>query len=459
MGTKKDNIKSPKNIIAPGALIHLVSRMLYNMNSTIVTHNMRTTFIALNLVKHYKLNPRCSIQNLFILSYFHTIGFFREDIAFKYSPYESDVSFFSRNKSIESKYIFGCYYLAYMTPLKQEALALENFNEPFNKDLKQFIYQQDYKSIIYFSARLSDYLYRNPERTIPDDLDSIAPGMFDPEVVEAFKLANKDNKIIQRIVDYDYADELNDFLNGIKLTEEEQTEYLKLIIYLLDFKSTSTLKHSINTSCYALALAERLGLSEDDKDNLFTSSFLHDIGKICTPQRILEAPGKLTPEDMGIMKHHVNHSKRLLKDLVPEDILETIYRHHEKLNGTGYPKKLDANDLTQIQRILTVADITSALFDSRSYKGQFSKEQTLGIIKEMTDKGELDPGITEILFSEFDSIQKELPSLQSILTVDYSSVIREFNNYIFSDTSSLLNTVTGEEDIEEIEELEELKDA
>lgn len=454
MESKQPDIEIPKNIIASGSLIHIATRMLYNMNSTIVTHNMRTTFIAMNLVKHFNLNPKCTLQNLFILSLFHTIGFFREDIAFKYSPYESNVSFFSTKKSIESKYVFGCYYLAYMTPLKNSALALENFNQPFNADLKHYIYQEDYKSIIYFSARLSDYLYRNSERTIPDDLDSIAPGMFDPDVVKAFKEANKDNSVIQKIIDYDYSEELNRYLDKLVLTEEEQNAYLKMIIYLLDFKSTSTLKHSINTSCYALALAKRLNLSKADTTTLFTSSFLHDIGKICTPQRILEAPGKLTPEDMGIMKHHVNHSKRLLKDLIPDEILETIYRHHEKLNGSGYPKNLSKDELTQIQRILTVADITSALFDSRSYKHEFSKEQTLAIIRQMTDNEELDRGITDILCNNFDSIQEELPRLQEILTVDYSSVIREFNNYLFSSTYDLWSN-NFDDNIEELEELKE----
>lgn len=456
MESESEFIKVKKNRISSSSIIHIATRMLYNMNSTIVSHNMRTAFIALNIVKYYKMNEKCSVQNLFLLSLFHTIGFFREDITFHYSPYESNVDYFSNDKAVESKYIFGCYYLEYMTPLKKDALALESFNEPYNKDLKQFIYQEDYKSIIYFSARLSDYLYKNAERKIPDDISKIAPNMLDPDIVDAFNKANINNSVIQKIIDYDYTKSLDDYLEKIKLDEEEQKVFLKLIIYLLDFKSTSTMKHSINTSCYALAIAKRLNINSSDIDTLFISSFLHDIGKICTPQRILESPGKLTPEDMGIMKHHVNHSKRLLLNLVPNDILETIYRHHEKMNGSGYPKHVDKDNLTLIQRILTVADITSALSDSRSYKNKYSKEQTISIIKEMTKNGELDETISNLLCDNFDSIQKELPSLQSILKVDYSTVIQQYNNYVFDNTTSIFNPLVDSKDDDVEELLEEI---
>ncbi len=114
-----------------------------------------------------------------------------------------------------------------------------------------------------------------------------------------------------------------------------------------------------------------MGLSPAKLSELYCSAILHDIGKIATPQRILEFPGKLAPEDMGIMRHHVNHSKRILSGHAPEQIIENVYRHHEKLDGKGYPRHLERKDLNLIQRILTVADITSALNDTRSYKAEF----------------------------------------------------------------------------------------
>ena len=231
--------------------------------------------------------------------------------------------------------------------------------------------------------------------------------------------------------------------------------------------------HSINTSCYALSLGKRLRLPDADLNALFTAAIVHDIGKIATPTRILEFPGKLSPEDMGIMRYHVNHTKRILGNIVSKRIFDLAFRHHEKINGDGYPMHLDGSKLTNAQRVLTIADITSALTDNRSYKGEFSKEHTLGIINRMTEAGELDPSIVQKLNAEFDEIRAEQKYLQTFLKVDFSNVLKEYNDYLFNDadliTQNIEDITQGEaaepleevealDEIEEIEEFEELEE-
>lgn len=155
------------------------------------------------------------------------------------------------------------------------------------------------------------------------------------------------------------------------------------------------------------------------------------------------------------MRYHVNHSKKILSGLVPDEILENVFRHHEKLNGQGYPRRLPGEELTLAQRILTIADITSALCDSRSYKGKFSKEQVVEIMMAMTESGEIDADLTEIMIADFDEIQRELPVLQSILSADFSNVLAKYNEYIIDRTSVHHFGIITEE-IGEPEELEEV---
>ena len=93
----------------------------------------------------------------------------------------------------------------------------------------------------------------------------------------------------------------------------------------------------------------------------------HDLGKIGIPLEILENPGRLTLEDMAVMKTHVEKTAVILNGWVSEEIRDLALRHHEKLNGTGYPDGLSASQLTLPQRILAVADIFSALTGERSY--------------------------------------------------------------------------------------------
>lgn len=450
--------EKPVDTLNAGQIIRIANRMLFNINNNIVLHNERTAYLALKIAQAHPMNSRCTLTNLVVLALFHTLGFFRHDILYNETPFGSDLQFFSDEKRIESKYMFSYYYLEFMTPLKNDAQALEGFNQPFDATLKKFLYQTDYKSIIYMCARASDFIAKNPDTPFPADVNELAPDYFDPDYAEVFNQLNKNNALVNQIREKDYFTELEHFLYRIRQSPDETHQILKLLVYFLDFKSTVTLTHSINTSCYALSLGKRLRLNDEDLNTLFTGAIVHDIGKIATPTRILEFPGKLSPEDMGIMRYHVNHTKRILGSIVSTGIFEAATRHHEKLNGSGYPNKLDAKDLNTVQRILTVADITSALTDNRSYKGEFSRERTLGIINDMTEKGELDADIVEVLNIHFDDIRKEQKTFQSFLTVDFSNVLKEYNDYLFNDADAITQNIEDISEIEEAEEIEEIEE-
>ena len=446
------------HVLETDDIINIALRMLACINTETVQHSIRTAYLSYKVVCEHPMGKGCKVENLVLLALFHTIGFFREDIHFGYIPHHNDLDFFGRDKVVQSKYVFACYYLNFMTPLKTDALPLQNFLQPHNKDLRQFLYQEEYKDIIYMCARISDSVMKNKETPLPDNINFIDPGHFAPEYVEAFKKANKGNALVDAIKSEAHVEELSKYISTIRFKQEDNKSLERMLVQLLDFKSTSTMKHSINTSSYALSLGLRMNLSSKELTILYNSAFLHDIGKIATPQRILEFPGKLSPEDMGIMRHHVNHSKRILNGFVPDEVLETVYRHHEKLNGKGYPRHVEGKDLTLIQRILTVADITSALNDSRSYKGEFSKEKTFSIIKNMTDRGELDSFITKFVLEDFDELVKEQAVLQHMLSVDFSKVITNYNDYILSDMGLMADSLLNNADADDIEEIEELGD-
>ena len=450
--------EKPKDTLNAGQIIRIANRMLFNINNNIVQHNERTAYLALKLAQAQPMNGRCSLTNLVILALFHTLGFFRQDLLYNETPFSSDIQFFGDVKKIESKYMFSYYYLEFMTPLKNDAQALEGFNQPFDETLKKFIYQTDYKSIIYMCARASDFMAKNPDSPFPADVNRLAPGYFDPVFAQAFNSLNKNNALIEEIKTTDYLGQLEGYLYRLRMKPDDTHQILKLLVYFLDFKSTVTLTHTINTACYALSLGKRQKLGDEDLNVLFTSAIVHDIGKIATPTRILEFPGKLSPEDMGIMRYHVNHTKRILGKIVSQEIFDTASRHHEKLTGKGYPSQLSAEELNTVQRTLTIADITSALTDNRSYKGEFSKEHTLGIINKMTEEGELDTGIVNILNQNFDDIRREQKYLQTFLKVDLSNVLKEYNDYLFNDADIITQNIEDISEIEEAEEIEEIEE-
>jgi len=191
---------------------------------------------------------------------------------------------------------------------------------------------------------------------------------------------------------------------------QTQLLYMEIISQALDSKDAYTGKHSRDTTRIALAIGKKMKLSKKDLNDLELSATLHDIGKIKVPDDILNAPRKLEPWEFEIIKKHPVESAVFFDDLPGfEKIARYIRHHHEKYDGTGYPDGLKGEEIPFLSRILTVADVYSALTTERVYrrdeKGQkkaFTREMAIEIMENM--KGHFDLDILEI----FKEIAKEL---------------------------------------------------
>jgi HD-GYP domain-containing protein (c-di-GMP phosphodiesterase class II) len=180
-----------------------------------------------------------------------------------------------------------------------------------------------------------------------------------------------------------------------------------------------------------------MNLSEEDQYNLHYGAFLHDIGKITTPLEILEAPRKLTYDEMMIMKQHVAMSETILKDYIDPNILEIAIRHHEKLDGTGYHKGLSGEELTLPQRILAIADIISALTGKRSYKESFEKDKIFTILLNDANNGKISKEVVECVEVHFEQLMMNSEQ-KCAITLDIYKNLNSRLEYIYKQFQSLV---------------------
>ena len=151
-------------------------------------------------------------------------------------------------------------------------------------------------------------------------------------------------------------------------------------------KDTHT--HSVNVAIIAIAYAQYLGLPQDKLPLVGLAGLFHDYGKIFIPQVVLNAPRKLNDAEFAVMKAHpVLGYEQLVSvpDILPE-VLQGALQHHEKYNGCGYPRGLAGNDISEIGRMVGVADIYDALTSKRPYKGAMYPHKALGIMFELRGK-------------------------------------------------------------------------
>jgi len=130
-----------------------------------------------------------------------------------------------------------------------------------------------------------------------------------------------------------------------------------------------TAGHQQRTAMLAAAIAETLGIDADTVEGVRVAGTVHDIGKIGIPAEILSKPGKLTTTEFQIIQAHCESAHRILKDIeFPWPIAETVYQHHERLDGSGYPRGLAGDEICLEARILGVADVVEAMASHRPYR-------------------------------------------------------------------------------------------
>ena len=130
------------------------------------------------------------------------------------------------------------------------------------------------------------------------------------------------------------------------------------------------------------------------------------------------------------MKNHVVLSRQIIDGCVDKTVSRIALRHHEKLDGSGYPLGLKGEDLTLPERLLTTADIVSALCMSRSYKEAFSKQKCLSILRDMQENGKLDPQVVTAMDTFFDEIMSQADEACSPLRETYGRVSGEYQDIL-----------------------------
>ena len=228
--------------------------------------------------------------------------------------------------------------------------------------------------------------------------------MFCPAHLEAFLRINEPQHILAHLKSGIYKAEIRTFFSQFILTDEEMLSFAKMMSYALDFHSNTTVLHSILVTGIANKLAALFAMTEEEKRNISIAAALHDVGKLVIPTIILEKPEKLTPYEYEIMKYHGIAGYEILTGLYLNTIRDIASLHHEKLDGTGYPFGLKADELSFSSRLLAIADIGAALIAKRSYKEAFPKHKIFYILQSMAEEGKIDQEITYMFCNHFDEI-------------------------------------------------------
>jgi len=356
------------------------------IDPNITDHHKRVAYISYSIAKEMNLSEE-EIKDLVLASLLHDCGAINLVEINKLFEFEFDGTHTQRN----SHGYKGWFILRDCDELKVAAEIIKFhhvfWNERSVGNLEAVkIPMSSY--ILHLADRIDILIDRNKEildqrKYIQSMINNASGTMFMPEIVDAFNnLVSKPFFWFDIVSPYLYElakkkfSPFKVFINSTSLLQ-----YANIAHRIIDFRSKFTATHSIGVATSASALAAKLGFGLDDVELMHSAGLMHDLGKLCIPESILEKPGPLDKYQFNLIKSHTYYTYRII-NLIPglDKVRDWASFHHEKLDGTGYPFSLTADRLDLGSRILAVSDMFTALTEERPYRRAMPTEAAMDII-------------------------------------------------------------------------------
>lgn len=166
------------------------------------------------------------------------------------------------------------------------------------------------------------------------------------------------------------------------------------ILSTIEASDSYTVNHQNNVSVIARMIAQTMGLSAFEVEGIRIAAQIHDVGKAAIPNELLSKYGELNAEEFQLIKTHSSRAYDILKNIeFPWPILDMVMQHHERIDGSGYPKGLTGSEICLGAKVIAVADIVDAMMNDRPYRKALGLE---AVTKELTDNAQrYDPEVCE----------------------------------------------------------------
>jgi len=414
-------------------VVTCLSNSMDLINPHVVDHHKRVATIALAIASELGLSIE-EQNNIIIAALLHDTG------ALSYEEREEASNFDADTYSNIHKHAkVGYAILNKFSPFEEVAPLIlfhhVNFDGSNDSDFKgEAIPLGSY--ILHLADRVEVLI--DKKKDILSQVDGImsriqdhSGSSFMPELVETLEhLVKKESFWFD--VNYSAMKHIVNRKSGLLLLELNVKDLLSLsnlFCQFIDFRSTYTFNHSSGVAACATKLAELSGFSERECHMMNIAGYFHDIGKLAVPSTILDKKDKLTREEINIVKRHVFFTYSLLEPIKDLEVVSTWAAfHHERLDGNGYPFHHGASCLSLGSRIMSVADVFTAITEDRPYRQGMTSEKALGVLKSMVNDNGIDRNIVLLLEKNYDIVNIERVTAQNDMK-------NTFQAYTLSDVS------------------------
>lgn len=407
-------------LVSTKDIYNVVRRTLEVMDAQILWHGEITGYLFYNILKAEGIYTEMDLAEYTLIGMLHDLGMIK-------TGYEGGI-LQCESTNIWAHSIYGYLFLKNLSPVDDKAEIVLYHHLPYKLHSQIKSRYMKVTEYLTLADKMAVFLRMGEDKAEQTIYMRQAQGELSAKALELFQIAQTRFDVLGKLKNHEYQKELEKLFDRISFTERQKRGFLDMLIYAIDFRSQPTVIHTMSTRTFALELGRLMRVPAVDLQILYYGSLLHDIGKIAIPISILEAPRRLTEEEMQIMRGHVVMTDKILRGVMDERIVNVAAKHHEKLDGSGYPKGISASELSMLERIIAVADILSALYGKRSYKDAFPPEKIKEILLEDAEQGKICRKVVQAALSHYDEIIRTYEKQRDVTMERYMEIVNQYDN-------------------------------
>ena len=408
-------------------IFYLMTDVLRLLDPRPLDHGHRVAYLAYKMFLERGGLEEFELADLILLAAFHDIGAFHTDNlddALRYEcrdfmPHSIYSYLLAKNMFPEMDDDLAKIYLYHHIDYNQ----LERMNF-VHREIAGFLNIAE-KMDIYHTALGQKFDYKMFQKYSGNKMNA--------EGMELFYTIVKRDNVLDRLRDSSYQQELREAADYLIFTNEAKKSYLELMMYFYGFQSEVSVVNAITCINICREIGRSMKLSPRDQEVLMYGAMVHDIGMLNISKDIINAPRKLMPEEVRLLRTHVQIGEELLKDRMRKEVIDVAAAHHERCDGSGYPRGLKAVQMNTSQMILQVADTVCGLTNERSFRKPRTKEEVINILNEEVLAGKFSDQVVRIFVASYDTIMGKVKAESSrVLAVydrlnqNYQMVLKQF---------------------------------
>lgn len=409
-------------------IFFLIRDTLRLVDARVMDHGSRTAYIVYKMLQSKGGLEDYEMADIAMLVTLHDIGVYKTDNPRDVLRYEG--------RDYMPHSIYGYLFLKYLSPLEKESKILLYHHTDYNQlmHLEQDENIRRYASYLNIAEKMDIYHQAMGNKFDYMMFNKYAGNKLSAEGLLLFYRVVKQDGILDKLKDGTYKEELNELFDNLIFTNEDKRKYMQMLMYCIGFISEIYAVCSYVCAYISGELGKKYMLTDYEQEILYYASLLHDIGMLNLPKDMINAHRRIDEEEMKILRTHVGYTEELLRGRMKDEIVNLAISHHERGDGTGYPRHLTDAEQNKLQRILQVADKVSALSLDWNFRAAKTKDELIDQISQKASRKKLNPQVTNTMIKFYDEIMgtakiklEEAMAMYRKLNDDYERIRVQFS--------------------------------